>query len=283
MDIVDVVRCGGGIVRTQALRRQGWSERAIRRAVEAGALVRPRKGWIATPDADPYLFAAARSGVIVSCVTQAQRLGLWVLDADDRPHVAAPPRSGGVRVRTDPDTKQRRALVHWVQPLVPRPPGALADPIQNVLALVADCIPFEAALAVWESALDRGLVTLPELRRLPYRGRAREIREHASPFSGSGLETFIPPRLAWLRLAIVPQAWIAGHRVDFLIGDRLVLQIDGGTHVGAQRASDIAHDAQLMLMGYHVIRVGYDHVVNRWHEVQDVIMRAVAQGLHLAA
>lgn len=37
-----------------------------------------------------------------------------------------------------------------------------------------------------------------------------------------------------------------------------------------------------MLLGYHVIRVDYRQVVDRWHTVQDVIMRAVAQGLHLA-
>ena len=82
-------------------------------------------------------------------------------------------------------------------------------------------------------------------------------------------------------MPITPQVWLAGHRVDFLIGDRLVLQIDGSTHVGAQRDSDIRHDAQLMLLGYHVIRVGYDQVVNRWHEVQSHVQRAVAQGLHL--
>lgn len=46
--------------------------------------------------------------------------------------------------------------------------------------------------------------------------------------------------------------------------------------------SDIAHDAELMLLGYHVIRVGYSQVVDRWHEVQALIMRAVAQGVHLA-
>lgn len=78
------------------------------------------------------------------------------------------------------------------------------------------------------------------------------------------------------------QAWIAGHRVDLLIGDRLVLQIDGGHHVGTQREQDIAHDAALMLLGYHVIRVGYGQVIERWHEVQDVIARAIAQGLHRA-
>ncbi|MDF2576421.1 MAG: hypothetical protein K0S05_3333 [Agromyces sp.] len=82
--------------------------------------------------------------------------------------------------------------------------------------------------------------------------------------------------------------------MDFLIGDRLVFQIDGGSHTGRQRVFQIdggshtgrqrdldnAHDAALKLMGYHVIRVGYRQVVERWHEVQDLIMQAVAQGLH---
>lgn len=35
-------------------------------------------------------------------------------------------------------------------------------------------------------------------------------------------------------------------------------------------------------MEYHVIRVGYRQVMDRWHVVQDMIMRSVAQGLHRA-
>ena len=35
-------------------------------------------------------------------------------------------------------------------------------------------------------------------------------------------------------------------------------------------------------MGYHVIRVGFSQVIDDWPAVQDVIMRAVAQGLHRA-
>jgi very-short-patch-repair endonuclease len=66
------------------------------------------------------------------------------------------------------------------------------------------------------------------------------------------------------------------------IGERLILQIDGGTHVGAQREQDVRHDADLLLMGYHVIRVGYAQMINDWPGVQDLIMRAVAQRLHLA-
>ncbi len=274
MRVTDAVAQRGGIVRAAQVRRLGFGDRAVSGAVREGELVRPRRGWLATPSSDPLLRAAAQAGVVISCVTQAQRLGLWVLRADAA-HVAASAHSGSVRIK-DPST-----VVHWAEPIVPRAPDALVDPIENVLALTAACLAFEEALAIWESALERGLVSLPALRRLPFRGRAREVLGSASPFSGSGLESFIPPRLAWLRVPIVPQAWIAGHRVDFLIGDRLVLQIDGGTHIGAQRDGDNAHDAELLLLGYHVVRVGYAQVVHRWHVVQDTIARAVAQGLHL--
>jgi len=243
-------------------------------AVRSGVLVRPRGGWLAVPDADPELLAAARDGVVLTCATQARRLGLWVLRGD-RPHVAAPAHAGAVR--TGPGL-----VVHWAAPLVPRSPGSLEDPIENVLALAASCLPHEEALAIWESALRRGPVDIPGLSRLPLSGRARELLEEANPFADSGLETVIPLRLRWLRLRIVPQAWIAGHRVDFLIGDRLVLQVDGGTHVDAQREEDVRHDAQLMLMGFRVIRVGYHQVLHDWPAVQDLIMRAVAQGLHRA-
>ncbi|WP_343045361.1 DUF559 domain-containing protein [Microbacterium pseudoresistens] len=70
--------------------------------------------------------------------------------------------------------------------------------------------------------------------------------------------------------------------MDCLIGERLIVQIDGGHHVGAQRTSDIDHDARLMLRGYHVIRVSYVQLMHRWPEVQLLIMTAIAQGLHRA-
>jgi very-short-patch-repair endonuclease len=263
------------VVRVATLRGAGVPRRAIEQAVTAQVLIRPRNGWVALPEADPLLVAAARTGVVLSCLTQAERLGLWVL-SDGAVHVAAPPHRhvGAVRDST---------RVHWSRPLVPRHPDALIDPIENVLAVVARCQPHERALAVWESALRQGLVTRESMRRMPLPTVARSLLEGCSLHSDSGLETFIPVRLRFLRLPIRQQVWLAGHPVDFLIGDRLVLQIDGGHHVGHQRRSDIAHDAHLTLLGYHVIRIDYAQVMTRWVDVHDVIVRAVAQGLHRAA
>ncbi|MFL2000946.1 endonuclease domain-containing protein [Microbacterium sp. A1-JK] len=273
--LVTALRAGGGLVRSIRLVREGHPHRTITAAIERGLAIRVRRSWIALPDADPALLEAARAGVVLSCITQAQRLGLWVLDASEW-HVAAPPNAGRVDVPAG-------VHVHRARPLLPRAADVLGDPIQNVLALVAACQPFETALAVWESALRTQRVDALELQRLPFGARAREILAVAQPFSDSGLESFVLPRLRWMRLRIIAQAWIAGRPVDFLIGDRLVLQIDGGHHVGAQRERDVRHDAELALRGYHVIRVGYRQVVDDWLSVQDLLSRAVAQGLHLAA
>ena len=271
----DAVVAAGGVARVATLRADGLPRRAIAQAVSVQALIRPRNGWVALPDADPLLVAAARAGVVLSCITQAERLGLWVF-SDGAVHVAAPQHRHVGEVKTG-------TRVHWSRPLVPRHPDALIDPIENVLAAVASCQPHERALAVWESALRHTLVTRESMRRMPLPAVARSLLERCSLHSDSGLETFIPVRLRFLRLPIRQQVWLAGHPVDFLIGDRLVLQIDGGHHVGSQRRSDIAHDAQLTLMGYHVIRIDYVQVMTGWPDVHDVIVRAVAQGLHRAA
>lgn len=274
-DVAFELRRHGGICHASTVRDRGFSRRDLDGAVRAGLVMRPTRGWIALPDTDASLIGAARAGVVLSCITQAKRLGLWVHDLRPELHVAATPGSSG--------HKPADMTVHWFAPLVPRHPDAVMDPVENVLAAVAACEPFEQALATWESALNKQIVTLESLRRFPWKPAARRILEQATPFADAGLETYIRPRLRWLRIPLRIQTWIGGHRIDVLIGARLVLQIDGGTHVGTQRLEDNRHDAELRLMGYHVIRVGYQQVINEWEHVQDLVMRAVAQGLHLAA
>ncbi|WP_311245969.1 DUF559 domain-containing protein [Microbacterium sp. WCS2018Hpa-23] len=263
-----------GVARTETLSRLGVSRHSIRSAVQRGEVISVRRGWVALPGADPMLLAAARRGVVLSCVTLAARRGLWVLDASE-PHVAAPARSGHVTVS--------RGTIHWNEPVFPRNPDSREDSLENALIVVAGCQPYESALATWESAMRQSLVDPGMLERAPLPPKARRLLADARPFADSGTESIFQTRLRWLGILVVPQVWLLGHRVDFVIGERLVVQIDGGHHVGQQRTSDIAHDALLTLHGYHVIRIGYDQLMGQWAQVQQIILAAIGQRLHLAA
>jgi very-short-patch-repair endonuclease len=265
----------GGVVRTKVLIDLGISRSVLDRAIASGQVIRPRRGWVALRAAEKTLVAAARFGVVLTCRTRASMLGLWLHDHRGRPHFAVP---GNAKRKLPVDAK-----LHWGKPVIPRHPDMLVDPVENVLANVAECEPFERALATWESALNKSLITLEALRGYHWKPAARRVLEHAMPFADAGLETYLRNRLRWLKLPVFTQIWIAGHRVDALIGERLIVQIDGAHHVGAQRSEDIRHDAELRLMGYTVIRVSYAQIMFEWHVVQDLIMRAVAQGLYRAA
>ncbi|MGJ0389857.1 endonuclease domain-containing protein [Microbacterium sp. CGR1] len=190
-------------------------------------------------------------------------------------HVAASPHAARLRVPS-------KVVVHWSRPVVPRDPDEVVDNVVNILSLVAQCQPLETALVIWESALNKRLLDRALLEAFDLPPAARELLVRVRPFSDSGLETIVVSRLRWLNVAMLPQAWVHGHRVDLLIGERLVVQIDGATHTGAQRTSDIEHDAQLMLRGYHVLRFSYEQIMDRWPDVQAVIMEAIAQGRHRA-
>ena len=269
MSVISELQQLGGVARVSQLQRLGVSRHFLRQAMQSGLVRSVRRGWVALHDADPALLFAARSGTVLSCVTQAKRLGLWVLQ-EEQPHLAT--------VHPNAHVSRGVGKIHWAQPVLRRDPNALIDPIENVLVLAAQCQPFEAALALWESAVNTRMVDLRALAELPLRAKARELLHHCQPYADSGLETFVRVRLQWLRVSIEPQSWLLGHRVDFLIAGWLVLQIDGGHHVGAQRSSDIRHDAELLLQGYQVIRCSYEQVVHRWPEVQGLVQRALARG-----
>ena len=250
------------------------SAHALRQSKQRGEIAVVRQGWVASADADPQILGAVARGGVLTCVTAAERLGLWV-PTPSPPHIAVRPNAARVEVPA-------HVVVHWSKPIVPRPPGAVVDELVNVLSVVAQCQLFETALVIWESAMNRRLIDSARLRGLDLPATARAVLASARPFADSGLETIFIHRLRWLGLRMLPQAWIIDRRVDLLIGDRLVIQIDGATHAGQQRTKDIAHDAQLMLHGYRVLRFSYEQVMERWHEVQALIMEAVAQGAHLA-
>ncbi|MGR2751691.1 type IV toxin-antitoxin system AbiEi family antitoxin domain-containing protein [Agromyces arachidis] len=54
------VRRGGGVAKLTSLQAAGHSRHHLRRAVDEGRLVRVRRNWVAVPEADALLVAAAR-------------------------------------------------------------------------------------------------------------------------------------------------------------------------------------------------------------------------------
>lgn len=274
MDIEQQVFLSGGIVRTRALARLGYSEHRIRMAVAAGRLWRPHRGWVANPRADPELVLAVRNRVAISCVSQAKRLGLWIGVPPDRLHASV--RRSGAKVTDSGIT------AHWAPGPIPRDPDTLVDPVENALFHIAGCLPQEEAVTVWESALNKELVTLAGMGRLPLAPRARAVLDQCTPFADSGLESIVRYRLRWLPVRIRTQVWLLDRPVDLLIGERLVVQIDGAHHTGLQRDADNLHDAKLALQGYRVIRLSYRQVMHLWKQAKDLIVGAIARGEHLA-
>lgn len=271
MTLESALRRAGGVSATGPLLRAGHTFRSLAAGVESGLMQRPRRGWIALREADPLLVMAARHNTVVSCVSAARLLGLWTLNTAEV-HLAT--RSPRARA------PQCDAIVHWARPPVPRHPDSLIDEVANVIDLVARCQPHESALVIIESTLNQRLATREALMRLPLSTAAQALVAQATPFADSGLESLVRGRLSWLPEPILAQAWVEGHRVDLLIGARLIIQIDGAHHTGAQRDADIRHDALLMTLGYSVMRVSYRQVMEHWHEVQSRVLDAVAQGLH---
>lgn len=274
MDLLQRVNRSGGIARVSQLTELGHSRGEIQRQIESQRLSRPARGWVATPETDEALLYAARHHVVLSCVTQAERLKLWIPEVAVKPHVAAP--NSGAKVT------ENSMVVHWARPMLLRRPFLLVDPIENVLAQVAECQPRETAITIWESALNRGMTEMSALAELPLRRRGREILSRCTPFSDSGLESLVFDRLRWLPVPVRQQVSLYGKRVDFLIGKRLVVQIDGATHTGKQRTADIIHDAELGQRGYCVIRLAYEQVMHGWEEAQGLILAAISRGRHLA-
>ena len=104
--------------------------------------------------------------------------------------------------------------------------------------------------------------------------------------SDSGLETICVVRLSRWGIPIRQQIVLAGKRVDVLIGERLVVQIDGfafHSTAARPRTRRRARCRDSSLRGYTVLRFTYAQVVHDWPAVERAIARAIAAGAHLAA
>ena len=99
----------------------------------------------------------------------------------------------------------------------------------------------------------------------------------------SGLETLARLHLRGHNLQVRSQVQIMGvGRVDLVVGDRLVLELDSRAHHTDHDAyeRDRARDLELVRRGYLVVRVTYLQVMTGWANVERAILEITRRGEH---
>lgn len=277
MDIASWIANNGTIVHRRRLAEAGYTKHVIHRGMAAGLLVPVRRLWVALPSTAPVLVAAANAGGQLTCESFAEHRGWWIAPSRRVLHVAHRPHSGGLS--TEPSIKR-----HFRVPIGAHDPLNVLDTVVSALRNIALCLPADHAMATWESAVKKERLSPIALQRLNWGStRARALALRVTNFADSGLDSFLIHRLRHLAVELRPQWLIGSHPCDLLIGDYLIIEVDGFEfHSGsAARSRDVRRDAELAVRGYTTLRFTYDQVVNNWPYVYRTIQRAIDAGLHL--
>jgi very-short-patch-repair endonuclease len=284
--IEDEIQRLGGAAKTVELRMAGFSKGQLAAAVRTRRLLRPRKAWYVLPSTPQALAAAVRVGGRATCVTALHLHDVWLTDHIPLVHVAVHRAASRLRAVSNPHERQTAvgdAIVHWAD--TPRPRLAtgsrLFEPPAAVLRDVIGCLTGEELLATVESALSLRYVSVSEWTAL-LDGMSRAehaFLEQASGLSGSGIETLFVSRIRRLGLRVRQQVQIGQDRVDAVIGDRLVVELDGAKFHDPH--ADHVRDARLVIAGRHVLRFDYWQVFYDWSTVEKAVLASVIRGDHL--
>lgn len=281
MTIERLIRHKGGAATTAELLSAGLTRTALRQLLRDRRLWRARQGWYVLPGTAAPALQAVRVGGVLTCAKALEAHGLWNT-ADVGVHVRV--HHGSCRLRTTRDSRQRlaqhpddRAVVHWSPSsldssrLVAGPHDALDDYFA--------CAERDVALGALDSLIRQNPARASELRR---RFRVDEW-EGVDGGCESGIETIFFVRMLRLGLAPLRQVPLPGvGRVDFLVGRRLVIEVDGRNYhdLADQFESDRSRDAAISSGGRRSLRFSHDQVLHRWAEVERAVLAAIARGDH---
>lgn len=283
--VANHIRANGGVLSYRAMDAAGIGRASVASARAAGLITRVRQRWFAVPDAPADVVRAARVGGSLTAASVAGLEAVWLREPDNVLHVRvprtasrlfAPDGSGNPLDRTE-----HGVCVHYRS--VAGGSGA-RDPLALALAEMFACAPRLDAQLALDSALSSGRLDpagFAELRRL-VKPSQRALIDLADPGCQSGTETIVRLLLHGRRIRHRTQVWVSGvGKVDVLVGDRLVIEIDGeGFHTGVEFEQDRRRDFELVLRGYLVFRLSYKMVISEWEPVRAAILELVARGEH---
>lgn len=273
VSVVSILRACGGIASASTLARHGVTRRQLDAALRASTIGRVHRGWYCIPDAASSVVRAVSAGGVLTCVSALALQGAWTMP-DERVHV----RIGrGRALRLGEDLR-----VHWSDDGVGT--GFPMDGAGDALRVAISCLDRRAAVVVLDSALNRGLVTRGDAETACESPRGRRLMALSDQDAASGIETLARLALHRMRLRYRSQVPIAGvGRVDLVIGDRLVLELDGeGWHDRpGDFENDRRRDRQLIALGYLPLRASYRQVMHEWPTIEQQILTIVRRDGHL--
>jgi very-short-patch-repair endonuclease len=285
VSIESSIRRRGGLAATHELHADGFTRADLRLALQHQRVFRVRQGWYAMPGVRPQLVQAVRVGGRLTCLSGIGLHGIWQFPTRVL-HVSAPANSCRLREPTNKASRLNASSpvrVHWRDHEAAGNRFLLA-PLDCLSDLIR-CQQPEVVMTAVDSALHNGLIRLDQWRGVLSVAPAETRRAMLEPEQRceSGTETLTRIRLLPYRLPVRPQVQIPGvGRVDFLIGERLVIEVDSAEyHTDPERfEGDRRRDAILSRLNYRVLRFSYVQVMYRWQEVEDAILAAVLRGDH---
>jgi len=240
----------------------------VQKACRDRLVRRLRKGWYALPGADADVVAAVRAGGALDCFSVLDRAEVWV-PSKEVLHIAIPRSSCRA---------SRGCVVHWV--LIPHSVDTPVMPLPVAVAHAMQCATAEQRVAIVESALRKRGVRRTALEAA---GVPRTVLKQAGTQSESGGESLVRYRMRARGIRFRQQVRISGvGRVDFLVGERLVIEVDGYAFHGDRDAfeRDRARDAALIELGYVVLRVSVRQVEHEWERVERALLALIRSRRH---
>lgn len=224
------------------------------------------------PGTHPNVATAARVGGRLTCLAALRIAGAWVLGRTEV-HVRV---ADGVAVKSVPG-----AVLHRTAARV----GPGVDSIAEALASAVVCCDLRTLVVAADSVLNRRLLSSAEvIAVLGATARGRRALALLDPRAESGIETLLRLALRRHRARVRSQVTIAGvGRVDFVVGERLVVEADG-YEWHADRAAfegDRRRDRELVRLGYVVIRASYRQVLGDLDAVVAAVLAVIRRREHL--
>jgi very-short-patch-repair endonuclease len=250
----------------------GMSERELAAAIREGALIRVRRGVYVSRHTDASVIAAARLGALTCCSALALH-GVWTI-----PDPVAHVRVGG-------DSRIAARQGYRLHRTGTAPRTVIESPLSAMRQFVRCGHDLEIVVAI-DSALNKGVLGQRDIQRmLDTSNRGRRILSRIDSRAESGTETIVRVRLRARGIKLRTQVRIAGvGRVDLVVGDRLVIEVDGEQwHDRASTfESDRRRDTALVVRGYVVLRYSYRRVMHDWDAVEGEVLNLIRRDAHVA-